>query len=74
MDLSDMWPCGLWPLCRSSCIQVSQKVSEQIHFCQLLIVRHYEATQHAFAMQLGSQRVWNYLGGLDTDLSMSICI
>ncbi|XP_062512359.1 BRCA1-associated protein-like [Corticium candelabrum] len=24
--------------------------------------RHYEATQHAFAMQLGSQRVWNYLG------------
>jgi BRCA1-associated protein len=24
--------------------------------------RHYEATQHTFSMQLGSQRVWNYFG------------
>ena len=29
-----------------------------------LFFRHFVQTQHTFAMQLGTQRVWDYIGGI----------
>ena len=37
-----------------------------------LSCRHFVATQHTFSMQLGSQRVWDYIGGILVDFLIFI--
>ncbi len=40
--------------------------------------RHFVQTQHTFAMQLGTQRVWDYVGGVLCTLcevfSVDLCV
>ena len=41
----------------------TRMLNESLHLVLFLVCSHFEETQHTYSMQVGTQRVWDYIGG-----------
>ena len=76
-----MWSCWVWQIRRRPRLHVCMCVQSPFHYNYiyflslelLTLCRHFEQTQHTFAMRLGTQRVWDYIGGeVEVELFLAV--